>query len=260
MEKIKNLPQHIAVIPDGNRRWAKKQGFNSWLGHRQGVESLEKVLKAAFDLGIPYFSFWGSSLDNITKRSRPEVKFLLNLFAKKFTELAKAKDIHQNKVQINVFGRWQELFPKRVSGAIEKAIEAMRAVAGAQLKTEDLVLEFFIDAEIPLKATDWELEKNITKLAPFGEGNREPIFASRGLQLVSYETMGLEGKHLKLTVRDLSDGTIKKMVAFGWGEIAKDLQIGGMLDVAYTLSAREWNGNRELQLKVEDLVLKNPMI
>ncbi|OGZ36253.1 MAG: di-trans,poly-cis-decaprenylcistransferase [Candidatus Portnoybacteria bacterium RIFCSPLOWO2_12_FULL_39_9] len=126
MEKIKNLPQHIAVIPDGNRRWAKKQGFNSWLGHRQGVESLEKVLKAAFDLGIPYFSFWGSSLDNITKRSRPEVKFLLNLFAKKFTELAKAKDIHQNKVQINVFGRWQELFPKRVSGAIEKAIEATK--------------------------------------------------------------------------------------------------------------------------------------
>ncbi|MFH1089132.1 MAG: single-stranded-DNA-specific exonuclease RecJ [Candidatus Uhrbacteria bacterium] len=139
----------------------------------------------------------------------------------------------------------------------EKAIEAMRAVAEAQLKTEDLVQEFFIDAEIPLKATDWELEKNITKLAPFGEGNREPIFASRGLQLVSYETMGAEGKHLKLTVRDLSDGTIKKMVAFGWGEIAKGLKIGGMLDVAYTLSAREWNGNRELQLKVEDLVLRS---
>lgn len=126
MEKIENLPKHLAVIPDGNRRWARKQGLNPWLGHRQGVESLEKVLRTAFDLGIPYFSFWGSSLDNITKRQKLEVKFLLNLFAKKFAELTKAEDIHQNKVRINVFGRWEELFPKKVSGAIQKAVEVTK--------------------------------------------------------------------------------------------------------------------------------------
>ena len=126
MEKVKNFPQHIAVIPDGNRRWAKKCELYSWQGHQEGVKALKKVLKAAFDLNIPYFSFWGSSLDNITKRSKLEVKFLLNLFAKKFTELANAKDIHQNKVRINVFGRWKEIFPEKVSLAIQKATKATK--------------------------------------------------------------------------------------------------------------------------------------
>jgi len=126
MEKIENFPQHIAVIPDGNRRWAKKRGFYSWQGHQKGVKALEKVLKAAFDLGIPYFSFWGSSLDNITKRSKLEVKFLLNLFAKKFNELAKDKNIHQNKVRVNAFGRWKEIFPEKVNQAIQKALEATK--------------------------------------------------------------------------------------------------------------------------------------
>ncbi|HBR80238.1 MAG: Single-stranded-DNA-specific exonuclease RecJ [Candidatus Uhrbacteria bacterium GW2011_GWE2_45_35] len=135
----------------------------------------------------------------------------------------------------------------------KQAMEVVVAEAEKILKPEDLVPEILIDAEIPLKAADWDLELAISKMAPFGEGNRSPIFVSRGLQIVSFETMGLEGKHLRLSVRDLGEGIIKKMIAFGFGSLTPDLRIGTSLDVAYEIGVNEWNGDRELQLKVVDL-------
>jgi single-stranded-DNA-specific exonuclease len=137
----------------------------------------------------------------------------------------------------------------------KQAIAAMTAAAEAELKSEDLIPEVFIDAVIGLSIVNWELEKEISRLAPFGEGNRQPIFGSRGLQIVGFETMGLEGKHLRLTVCDPADGTIKKLVGFGFGKIAPELRIGGVVDVAFEVGVNEWNGNRELQLRVVDLRL-----
>lgn len=137
----------------------------------------------------------------------------------------------------------------------QQAIAAMTATAEAELKIEDLIPEIFIDAIIPFSAVNWELEAAVARLAPFGEGNRQPVFGSVGLQLVSYETMGQEGKHLRLAARDPADGTIKKLVAFNLGSIAPGLSIGGVIDAAYTVSVHEWNGNKELQLKVVDFKL-----
>lgn len=136
-----------------------------------------------------------------------------------------------------------------------QAIETMIAAAEAGLGEEDLVPEIFIDMILPLSAANWELEADVARLAPFGEGNRQPVFASRGLQLVSCETMGQEGKHLRLVVRDPADGTIKKMVAFGSGSMAPTLSIGRIIDAVYTISVHEWNGNKELQMKAVDLKL-----
>ena len=68
-----NLPKHIVVIPDGNRRWARSRGLMAFLGHEEGAKRLEEILEAALDLKIPYFTFWGTSLDNVTKRSKEEV-------------------------------------------------------------------------------------------------------------------------------------------------------------------------------------------
>ena len=79
MEKTKNILSHIAIIPDGNRRWAKKHKLEAWLGHKKGTESLEKLVGVIIDLEIPHLSFWGSSKDNLKKRHPQEVKFLLNL-------------------------------------------------------------------------------------------------------------------------------------------------------------------------------------
>jgi len=128
-----NLPQHIVLIPDGNRRWARKRGLPPFFGHREGVKASEKIFKAALDMGIPCLTFWGSSLDNITKRSPQEVNFLFDIFERWFKKLAKSKDIHKNFVKINVFGRWNKLFPERVKKPIRQAIEKTKNYRNHQL-------------------------------------------------------------------------------------------------------------------------------
>jgi len=128
-----NLPQHIVLIPDGNRRWARKRGLPPFFGHRQGVKTLEKILKAALDLKIPYFTFWGTSLDNVTKRSSSEVNFLFKLFERHFKKLAKVREVHQNGVRINVLGRWEKLFPEKTKKAIREAIEKTKNYRNYQL-------------------------------------------------------------------------------------------------------------------------------
>jgi undecaprenyl diphosphate synthase len=120
---MKNIPKHVAVIPDGNRRWARKKGLAPWIGHLRGSKTLEKILEKSQELKIPYFTFWGGSWDNLTKRAKIEVNFLFKVYTEQFKRVANDKRIHQNKVKINVLGRWKEILPKKTQEVIEKAIE-----------------------------------------------------------------------------------------------------------------------------------------
>lgn len=123
---IDNLPNHIALIPDGNRRWAKAKDLKTWEGHRQGINNLEEILDIVLKLKVKFFSFWGASLDNVDKRPKLEVTHLMNLFREKFTSIAGDKKIHDNQVHINVLGKWKEKFPFVVCKAIKKAVEATK--------------------------------------------------------------------------------------------------------------------------------------
>lgn len=123
---IDNLPNHIALIPDGNRRWAKSRGMNTWKGHQQGINNLEEILDVVLKLKIKLFSFWGASLDNVDKRPKLEVMHLMNLFREKFISITNDKKIHDNQIHINVLGKWKEKFPYLVSKAIEKAVSATK--------------------------------------------------------------------------------------------------------------------------------------
>ncbi|HOK35367.1 MAG TPA: polyprenyl diphosphate synthase [Candidatus Pacearchaeota archaeon] len=123
---MENAPQHVAVIPDGNRRWARKRGFQPWVGHQAGTKSLEKVLEKALELKIPYFTFWGASFDNLTERPKKEIEFLFKIYAEQFKRIAKDKRVHQNKVKVSVLGRWKEILPKETQQAIKKAVEATK--------------------------------------------------------------------------------------------------------------------------------------
>ena len=123
LDKIKNIPNHVTLIPDGNRRWARKQGLQPWIGHRVGVKAFEKVLEKALELKITHITFWGGSWDNLTKRPKIEVNFLFKVYADQFKRLAKDKRTHQNKVKIDVLGRWKEILPKETQEAIEEAKE-----------------------------------------------------------------------------------------------------------------------------------------
>jgi len=120
---MENLPKHIAIIPDGNRRWAKKRGLPVWLGHRAGAKGFEKIAKAALDLGIFCLTFWGGSYDNLTKRPEKELKFLKEVYRVHFSRLLKNKEIYRDKVRVNVFGCWREILDERVKKPMEEVIE-----------------------------------------------------------------------------------------------------------------------------------------
>jgi len=123
--KDKN-PVHIAVIPDGNRRWARAHNFSPWKGHFKGADVTEEIIRAAFNMNIPYFTFWGASLNNVLKRPKIEVKYLYKIFTERFKKLSQEEEIHKKKVKVNVFGRWDEIFPKETKDAIYECINATK--------------------------------------------------------------------------------------------------------------------------------------
>lgn len=121
-----NFPKHIAIIPDGNRRWAKKKGLFPWQGHLEGAERTEELIQASFDLKIKCLSIWGSSLNNLTKRPEKEVKVLFKIYEKYFKKLIKKKEIHQNRVKVNIIGRWSEILPKKGVEVIKELIKVTK--------------------------------------------------------------------------------------------------------------------------------------
>jgi len=147
---------HVVLIPDGNRRWARKRGLFPWQGHIEGAKTLEKILKKAWELKIPYFTFWGMSADNVLKRPKKEVEILFSIFKKQFKKLVKSKEIEKEGVKINVFGLWRKLFPEDVKEAIKKVIEKTK-------KNKNFVLSFLL----AYNGTDEMLEaiKKIVKKA-----------------------------------------------------------------------------------------------
>ena len=120
-------PTHVAIIPDGNRRWAEQHGTSSLAGHQAGSEAFEAIARHAITLGIQHLSIWGLSQDNLVKRSPREVTGLLTLFKDQFTTLATDELIHSEQVNITVLGEWAKRFPASARQAAEQAIEATKA-------------------------------------------------------------------------------------------------------------------------------------
>jgi len=114
---------HVLLIPDGNRRWAKKKNLPVSEGHWRGAKVTEKILKKARDLKIKYFTIWASSLDNLKKREKEEVKTLIKIYKEYFEKLLKEKEIEREKVKVNVVGNWREVLPEDLKNLIEKVIE-----------------------------------------------------------------------------------------------------------------------------------------
>jgi len=117
------IPQHIVIIPDANRRWAKEKRLDPWKGHEAGAKNLKRILKTARELGVKYISFWGSSLDNLKKRPVKECKELLNIYKRYFAEMLDSKEITENKIKIRVLGKWKEQFPSNLTSLINKCID-----------------------------------------------------------------------------------------------------------------------------------------
>ncbi len=117
------LPIHVAIIPDGNRRWAREKGLAPWEGHEAGAKIFEQLIETALKKGIKCFSLWGSSMDNLVKRPLSEKRALLDIYNRYFERLLEGKEIYENEVKVNVIGRWEEQFPESLKKTIYEVID-----------------------------------------------------------------------------------------------------------------------------------------
>ncbi len=122
------VPTHVAIIMDGNGRWAHARGLPRLAGHRAGVENLRRVIEACSEFGIRYLTIYAFSTEN-WGRPPDEVRGLMNILEEVIDrELA---ELHKNGVQLRHLGRLERLDPglqKKVLGAIEKTRNNQRLV------------------------------------------------------------------------------------------------------------------------------------
>ncbi|MEK6899256.1 MAG: polyprenyl diphosphate synthase [Nanoarchaeota archaeon] len=114
----KNLPLHVAIIPDGNRRWAKEKGFLSSKGHEKAIEedNLMALFKEARELGVKYVSLWGFSTEN-WKRDKEEVDYLFDLFRKNIEQIKVS--FMKEKIRFRHLGRKDRL-PRDIISSVEE--------------------------------------------------------------------------------------------------------------------------------------------
>ena len=111
MDQI-SIPNHLAIIVDGNRRWARIHSLPAFMGHKHGFERLEKVIDYAAKIDIPYISLFVFSTENF-KRDTKEVDYLMELFCNNFFEMAakmKKKNIKQiRKKKGKICASWKDM-------------------------------------------------------------------------------------------------------------------------------------------------------
>jgi single-stranded-DNA-specific exonuclease len=135
------------------------------------------------------------------------------------------------------------------SSDLDTLADRLKKIASDKLSDADLTPVLDVDAEIALTEMSWDLLETLSMLEPCGRDNERPLFVSRDIPVRYYRAVGREGRHLKMA---LSDGRATwDAIAFRQGEWAG--QLPDMIDVAYHLELNEWNGQRRLQLNVQDI-------
>lgn len=126
MENIKNVPTHIAIIMDGNRRWAKQNKLDVRLGHKKGAETLENIVRYCNKIGIKYLTVYAFSTEN-WKRSKEEVGALMLLLQNYLDDFAKRADAEN--IKINMLGNKDGL-SKGLLTKIEDTVERTKNNTG----------------------------------------------------------------------------------------------------------------------------------
>lgn len=111
--------KHVAVIMDGNGRWARKRGLPRVIGHRQGIESVRAVVKTSQNLGIQFLTLYTFSTEN-WQRPEKEIKTLMDMLEEMLGK--EASKLHEKKVKINAIGRLDDLYPN-AKKVLDDAIE-----------------------------------------------------------------------------------------------------------------------------------------
>ena len=128
-KKLKKIPTHVAIIMDGNGRWAKKRNMPRVKGHYEGMQTVKKITKYASKLGIQYLTLYAFSTENWA-RPKVEVSYLLVLPVKMFTSFM--PELMENNVKVEVIGVVEKL-PENTRKAVEDAIEQTKNNTGLKL-------------------------------------------------------------------------------------------------------------------------------
>ena len=145
-----------------------------------------------------------------------------------------------------------------------KNIDALKLklleIAKRDISEEMLLRKLRVDAEIPLSVVTLDLYNAIQQLSPFGQGNYEPVFATKQVKVTEARLVGATGKHLKLRISSQtsltsSNSLILDCIAFGMGDLYGKLNEKPLVDIAYGIDLNVWNGTKKLQLVVKDILL-----
>ncbi len=111
------IPEHIAIVMDGNRRWAKEKGLTSYQGHKKGIDNIEPIISYCDQIGVKTLTLYCFSTEN-WQRSQNETKYLMNLFTRYIeTNIKKLAD---NNIKIKHTGR-KDRIPKRLAILLQNA-------------------------------------------------------------------------------------------------------------------------------------------
>jgi len=137
----KHLPRHIAIIMDGNGRWARERSLPRIFGHRAGIESVREIVRACGEVGIGVLTLYVFSVEN-WERPRGEVRGLMTMLKELLRK--EVRELDKNNVRLMSIGR-RELLPKVVQEELERAIAALKDNTGLLL---NLALSYGGRAEI----------------------------------------------------------------------------------------------------------------
>jgi undecaprenyl diphosphate synthase len=124
------MPQHVAIIMDGNGRWAGKRALKRFLGHQQGAESVQYVVETASRIDLPWLTLYAFSLENNLRRPKTEVNFLMKLL--KSYLISNVKRMNDNNIRVAYIGRTHEL-PQEVQDTMQWATEQTAKNTGTTL-------------------------------------------------------------------------------------------------------------------------------
>jgi undecaprenyl diphosphate synthase len=123
------IPNHIAIIMDGNGRWAKRRGLPRIAGHNEGVNSVRDIVEACAQIGVKFLTLYTFSTEN-WKRPQDEVSMLMRLLVKALKD--ERDRLHQNEVRLKVIGEFKA-FPSDVANELLDAVEVMKENSGLTL-------------------------------------------------------------------------------------------------------------------------------
>ena len=160
MSQITNVPKHVAIIMDGNGRWAEKHKVTRLSGHNQGMYAMKEIIKRADVLGIKYLTVYAFSTEN-WKRSREEVGGIFNLLVKFVA--SELEELNENNVKVHILGDYKKI-PKSAEDSINKALAVTADNDGLQF---NIALNYGSRAEITRAMARIAKEVETGELKPF---------------------------------------------------------------------------------------------